>query len=90
MRECILPSWQFPAEISGERRYACFAESGLEGAQDGQQADWVKRTNILDESDPLNDIEDYPTELNEQVIYTMKGDNWVNLHELRPYNNRIN
>ncbi|KAJ8315404.1 hypothetical protein KUTeg_007554 [Tegillarca granosa] len=51
----------------GERRYACFAESGLEGAHDGQQADWVKRTNILDESDPLNDIADYPTELSEQL-----------------------
>ncbi|OWF42045.1 hypothetical protein KP79_PYT07625 [Mizuhopecten yessoensis] len=57
----------------GERRYDCFA-MGHQGEGVPPQSDvhtdvaMVTGVNVLDESDPVNDLEDYPNRLSEELV----------------------
>ncbi|XP_069134178.1 uncharacterized protein [Argopecten irradians] len=56
----------------GERRYDCFAMGrqggGVPPPQSDVDTEVATVTNVLDESDPVNDIEDYPNRLSEELV----------------------
>ncbi|XP_033741558.1 immunoglobulin A1 protease autotransporter-like [Pecten maximus] len=58
----------------GERRYDCFMMGHQGGSVPSSQSDvdtdvaMVTGVNVLDESDPVNDLEDYPNRLSEELV----------------------
>ena len=67
VRLCITKSTTYILFLTGERRYHCFANIPTDKAFSKDSVWNIKHVQEMDESDPINDLEDYNEEVLKEV-----------------------
>ena len=67
VRLCVTKSAKCILFLTGERRYHCFANIPTDKAFSKDSVWNIKHVQEMDESDPINDLEDYNEEVLKEV-----------------------